>query len=132
MNKNCSNSRTSNDVDIRLGPVTKLDKWKRAKSINLTMSSCRQILTSLSFFGSLASLKQSRSRIPDAWSVRLTFLVTVTFYLTKAENRTKISPSQFSYYCFELRYYFCQKCCFLQKMLTSTKIRDLGTKSYIF
>ena len=25
-NKNCHNSRTSNDIDMKLGPVTKLDK----------------------------------------------------------------------------------------------------------
>ena len=120
MNKNCSNSRTSNDVDIRLGPVTKLDKRNRAKSINLTMSSCRQILTSLSIFGSMASLEQSRSRIPDAWSVKLTFLVTVTFYLTKAENRTKISPSQF----FILLLWV--KVLFLPKMLFFAKNADIN------
>ena len=26
MNKNCDNSRTSNDIDMKLGPVTKCDK----------------------------------------------------------------------------------------------------------
>ena len=26
MNKNCDNSRTSNDIDLKLGPVTKCDK----------------------------------------------------------------------------------------------------------
>ena len=30
-------------------------------------------------------------------------------YLTKTENRTKKSPTQPSCYCFEERYYFCQK-----------------------
>ena len=30
MNKNCHNSRTSDDVDIKLGPVTKFDKRNTA------------------------------------------------------------------------------------------------------
>ena len=93
INKNCHNSRTSNDIDMKLGQVTKLDKRNRARSINLTMMPCLQILTLLSFFQSMASLEQSRSQISDAWSV--------TFYLTKTENRTKKCPTQFSYYCFD-------------------------------
>ena len=45
-----------------------------------------------------------RSRIPDAWSVKIIVLLIV-----KTENRTKKSLTQLSYYCFEKRYYFCQK-----------------------
>ena len=37
----------------------------------------------------MANLEQSGSRIPDAWSVKLLFPLTVTFYTTKTENRTK-------------------------------------------
>ena len=33
----------------------------------------------------------------DAWSVKLTFLLTVSFYLTKTGIRTKKSLTQFSY-----------------------------------
>ena len=29
------------------------------------------------------------SRIPDAWSIKLTFSLTKIFYLTKTENETK-------------------------------------------
>ena len=32
MNENCHKSRTSNDVDMKLGPVTKLDKRKATSS----------------------------------------------------------------------------------------------------
>ena len=39
---------------------------------------------------------------------KTTFLLTVTFYLTKAGNITKNFLTQLSYYCFEWRYYFCQ------------------------
>ena len=34
----------------------------------------------------MANLEQSESRILDAWSVELTFSLTVTFHLTKTED----------------------------------------------
>ena len=46
-------------------------------------------------------LEQSGSWIPDAWSIKFTFSLTVTFYLRKTENRTIKSLTQFSYHCFE-------------------------------
>ena len=39
----------------------------------------------------MANLEQSGSPIPGAQSVRLIFSLTVTFYLTKTENRTEKS-----------------------------------------
>ena len=68
-NANCHNSGTSNDIDMKLGPVTKLDKNNvtgRQTSESLTMKSCRQIMTILSFFWFMANTKKSGSRIPDA------------------------------------------------------------------
>ena len=65
------------------------------------MTSCWEIVTSLSFFQFMANLEPSRSQIPDAWSVKLTFSLTITFYLTKTENRTKKSLRQLSHCCFE-------------------------------
>ena len=77
---------------MKLGPVTKLNKGNMATSkTKFTMTSCRQIVTPLSFFRFVANFEQSGSRIPDAGSVKLTFSLTVTFYLTKTENRTKKS-----------------------------------------
>ena len=35
LQKNCHNSRTSNDIDMKLGPVTKLDKKNTATSEKL-------------------------------------------------------------------------------------------------
>ena len=32
INKNCNNSRTSHDIDMKLGPVTKLDKESTSTS----------------------------------------------------------------------------------------------------
>ena len=62
---NCLNSRTSDDIKVKLGPVTKLDKRSDTKSKKLTVTSCRQIVTSLSFFKFMANLEQSGSWIPD-------------------------------------------------------------------
>ena len=69
------------------GPVTKLDKSHTTTLKYLTVTSCQQIVTSLSFFRFMANLEQSGNRIPEVWSVKLTFLLTVIFYLTKTENR---------------------------------------------
>ena len=48
--ENCRNSRTSDDIDMKLGPVTKLDKRNKTTLKKLAMSSCQKIVTSLSFF----------------------------------------------------------------------------------
>ena len=42
----------------------------------------------------MVNLEQSGSRVPDAWSVKLTFSLIATFYLTKTGNRTKKSLTQ--------------------------------------
>ena len=60
---------------------------------------CQQIVTSLSFFRFIANLQPSESGIPDAWSIKFTFSLTVTFYFTEPENRTKKSLAQLLYYC---------------------------------
>ena len=74
---------------MKLGPVTKLDKRNTAISKKLTMTLCRKIVTSLSFFRFLANLEQYRSRIPDARSIKLTFSLTATFYLQKLKRELR-------------------------------------------
>ena len=86
---------------MRLGQVTKLDKRKKQRQKNLTLTSCRKPVTSSSFFGFLANLEQSGGRIPDTESTKVMFPVIVTFCPTKTENRTKTSLTQLSHYCFE-------------------------------
>ena len=86
---------------MKLAPVTKLDKRNKTMSKNLTLTSCRKIVMSLSFFGSLANLEQSGGRIAETESAKVTFSVVVTFCLTKTENRTKKSLTQLLHYCFE-------------------------------
>ena len=63
--------------------------------------SCQKIVTSLSFFQFMVNLEQSGNRIPHAQSVKLTFSLIVTFYLTKVENRTKKFLTQLLNDCFE-------------------------------
>ena len=41
----CHNSRTSDYIDMKLGPVTSLDKKNKTTSKNLTMTSCQKIVT---------------------------------------------------------------------------------------
>ena len=117
------NSRVSDDIGMKLGPVTKRDKRKKTLSKNLTMTSYQQIATSLSFFQFMANSEKSRSRIPDAQSEKLTFSLKVTFYLTKTENRTKKSLTQFSHHCFEGRHFFTKKADSLRKNADIDKIK---------
>ena len=101
-NENYHDSITTHDNDMKLGPVTAIEKKKNAATTKkLTMASFWQIVTSLSFARFMANLQSSGSPISDTWSVKLTLPLTVTVYLTKAGNRTKKSPTQLSYYCFE-------------------------------
>ena len=51
---------------MKLGPVTKVDIRNKTASKKLTMMSCQQIVTSMSFFQIMANLEQSVSRIAEA------------------------------------------------------------------
>ena len=56
--RNCHNSRTNHDIDMKLGTITKLDKENKTVVKKLTMMSCRKIVTSLLFFEFKANLEQ--------------------------------------------------------------------------
>ena len=101
MKINCHNSRTSDDIDMKLRPVTKIDKRNKTMSKNLTMRLCRKIVTSLPFLQYMDNSEQSKSRILDALSVKLIFLLIVIFYLAKTEIMSKKSLKKLSHYCFE-------------------------------
>ena len=98
--ENCHNSRTSDGIDMKLGPVTIFNKRNKATSKNVTMTLCRKIATSLSFFQFMVNLEQFRSQIPDAQSVKLMFSLIVTFFFLQ---KLKTEP--------------------LRKMLTSAELR---------
>ena len=85
------------DLDQQL----KLTRKTRQRQTNFTMTSCQQIVMSLWIFPFIANLEQSESRIPESWSVEITFALTIIFYLTKTKNRTKKSLTHLSYHCFD-------------------------------
>ena len=64
MKRNCPNSRTSDDIDMKLGPVTETDKRSNTTSKNLKIKSYWKIVKSFPFFQFTAYLEQSGSRIP--------------------------------------------------------------------
>ena len=72
------------------------------------MTSCREIVMPLSFFQFMSNLEQYVCRTLDIWSVMLTFSLTVSFYVRKAENA--------------LRYYFCAKIITSSKTLLTSEI----------
>ena len=80
---NCRNSRTSVDIDKKLGPVTKRHKRNKTRSKKLTMTSFRKIVTPLIFFQFTANFEQFGSRIPDALVCKTYIFITSNLYLTK-------------------------------------------------
>ena len=72
--ENCHNSRTSDGIDMKLTPVTKLHKKNKTTSKNLLMTSCPKIVTLLSFFQFMANLEWSGSWIPNAQFVKLVYI----------------------------------------------------------
>ena len=103
--------------------MTKFDKTKKATSKKLSMTSCQQIATPLSFYQFMANLEQSRSRILEPQSVKLTSSLITTFYLTKTAKRTKKSLTQLSHYCFQQRSIMPKNADFLQKKADISKIQ---------
>ena len=73
------NSRNlDHDLDLKRGT--------ECIQARLKMASCRQNMMTSSFFQSAATLEQTESRIPDAWSIFLSLSLKMTFCLTKTEN----------------------------------------------
>ena len=122
--ENCHNSRTSDDIDMKLWPVTKLDRKNKTTSKKFgddVMSGNYDVIVLFPIFGQFGAIWK-----PDSGRIvcKTTFSLIVTFYLTKTETRTKKSLTQPSHSCLEYRYYFCQKCWFFaKKLLISAKFR---------
>ena len=128
LKENCHNSRTSDDIDMKLGPLTKIDKRNKATSKKKQKKKRRwhnaRKLWRNCHFSDLWPIWSNPEAGFRTDSKKLIFSLNLTFYLTKAENRTKKLKTQLSHYCFEERYYFCQKMLiFCKKMLTSAKLR---------
>ena len=71
---------------MKLEPVTKLDKRNTATEIITDDDIMSSNYGALSFSQFMANLEQSGSRILDAWSVNLTFSLTVTSYKNGKHN----------------------------------------------
>ena len=123
LKENCHNSRTRDDLAMKPGPVTKIDKRNKTTSKKLTITSCRKILTSLSFSWFLANLVQSGGQIPDTESAKFMFSLTVTFCLAKTENKTKKSNIALTLLLWVKVLFWIKIANFCKKMLTSAKLR---------
>ena len=71
--ENCFNSRTSDDSEMKLGPVTKLDKRNKTTLKQFDNDVMSRIVTSLSIFHFMTNLGQSGSLIPAAESAKVMF-----------------------------------------------------------
>ena len=95
INENCHNNRTSNDVDIKLVSISKLDNrnTERQKKDNDVTSANWDVIV---FFLFMANFEQSRSWITATWSIKLTFsiLVDLSCYKNWKPN-LKISNTAF-------------------------------------
>ena len=85
---------------MKLGSVTELDKRNKTRSKKFDDDVMSADCDVIVIFRFMANLGQSGSRIPEALSVKLTFPLKVTFYLTKNQNRTKKPLTQLSHYSF--------------------------------
>lgn len=82
INKNWHNSRINNDIDMALESATKLDMRNTTKFKKIKMTSCQQVIMSLSFFQFLTNWEQSGIWIPNALSIILKFPTVTNFCLT--------------------------------------------------
>ena len=86
---------------MKLGPLTKLDKRNKRMSKKIdddVMSANCDVIIVFPIYGQFGAIRKPDS---GCMSVKLTFSLIVTFYLTKTENRTKKPLTQLSRYCFE-------------------------------
>ena len=115
-------------------PITIFDKRNTATSNNIDEEvMLTNIVTSLLFFQFMANLEQSENWIPDAWSLKLTFLLIVTIYSMENEHRTKKSLTQLILLLSVKVLFFGKKNInFFEKMLASAKFRGISTKRYFF
>ena len=101
MKRNCHNSSDSDDIDIKLEPVTKPDKRNKIKSKKFdddVNSENFDVIAIFSIYGQFRAIwKLDSGRI-----VCKTYIfINSNLLLTKAKNGTKKSLTQFSHYCFE-------------------------------
>ena len=131
ISKNCHHARTSDDIDMKLGPVTKLDRRITTTSKKMMMSLATYDV--IVIFSILVDLEQSGIRTPGTWYMILTFSLIATFRHIKIENKSNKSLTAFLLWVkvlFLLKMLiFCQKRADISKI--QTKFRLNSTKRYI-
>ena len=86
---------------MKIGPINKLYKRNTATSRTINEDFMLTNFYVVVIFQFKANLEQSESRIQEVRSLILLFSLTVTFYITKTDNRTKTSLTQLSRYIFQ-------------------------------
>ena len=96
--ENCHNSRTSDDIDIKLGPVTKLDKRNKTTSKifedDVTSKDC-DVIVIFGIFDQFGAVRR-----PDSGHKVCKSYFSINSNLMP-ENRTIRSITQLSHYCFK-------------------------------
>ena len=93
--ENFPNSRTSDDIDIKFGPVTKIDKRNKTASKKIdvaVMSKNYDVINIFRIFGQLGAIRRPDSRHRDCKSY---IFSNRNLFFTKTANRTKKSLTQF-------------------------------------
>ena len=93
--ENCLNSITSDDIDMKLGPITKCDKRNKTMSKfddDAITQNC-DVIVIFPILSQFAAVQR-----PDTESAKFMFSVIVTFCLTKTVNRNKKSVTQLLQY----------------------------------
>ena len=67
----------------------KLSNATKQRQKDLTVTLYSQTVTSLLYCRFMVNLEQSASQIPDAYPLKVTFSLTVTFYLQKLKTELK-------------------------------------------
>ena len=79
---------------MKLGPVTRLNNKRNTAMSKITDDSAMSTICDVIVI--FLIYDQSKSRIPDVWSVKLTLLLIVACYFTSTDKRTKKSLTQLS------------------------------------
>ena len=101
IHESCHYSTSNHDIDIKLGPATKIATRNTATSKKIdddvTSTNC-DVTVFFLIDGQFAAIRK-----PDFGRMvyKLKFSLIVNLYLTKPENKTKKSLTKLSYYCFE-------------------------------
>ena len=86
-------------MDMKLGPVTKIHKTNKttSKKIDIgVMSENSDVTVIFPIYGQFGAIRK-----PDSGRIVSKTYALINSNLTKTENRTKKSLTQFSHYCFE-------------------------------